>query len=130
MCVGWWSSSSSSWGCLPLLKALAKHMDAIVVDTKATMLEIAQFLSANRAMLRENLLPLDYLDPPQIKERLRELGPTRKLVADVMTFDPKFKPVRAAADGCAAAVHRTHTVLRPPPSPTTGAHRLCFRVLL
>lgn len=74
-------------------------MDAIVVERKSTAIEMAQFLSSNRAMLRETILPLDTLDPPQVKERLRQLGGTRKLVADVMTFDTKFTKV------CISCIH-------------------------
>ena len=77
-----------------LVQALSKNMDAIVVERESTAIEMAQFLSSNRAMLRETILPLDTLDPPQVKERLRQLGGTRKLVADVMTFDTKFTKVR------------------------------------
>lgn len=68
-------------------------MDAIVVEHESTAIEMAQFLSSNRAMMRETILPLDTLDPPQIKERLRQLGGSRKLVTDVMTYEPKFAKV-------------------------------------
>ena len=75
------------------MQALSKHMDAIVVDHESTAIEMAQFLSSNRAMLRETILPLDVLDPPHVKERLRQLGAGRKLVSDVMTYEQKFAKV-------------------------------------
>ena len=54
---------------------------------------MAQFLTSNRKMLRETFLPLDVLDPPRVKERLRQLGGTRRLVTDVMAFDDVYSKV-------------------------------------
>ena len=49
-------------------------MDAIVVETEAIAFEITQFLSSNRAMLRETILPLDALDRSALEAALLDIG--------------------------------------------------------
>lgn len=72
-----------------ITKVMAKSMDAIVVDTERTAQECIQFMKEHH-LPSETFYPLDYIDAPQLDERLREIKEPRntKLVFDVIKYHP------------------------------------------
>ena len=56
----------------PLL--LTQHMDAIVVDTKAVVLECLSYMRTNKVG-SATFIPLDAIKVKPLNERLRSLGP-------------------------------------------------------
>ncbi len=66
--------------------ALGRHMDAVVVDDRATAIECLNYMKSQKLGVA-TFLPLDSIHPKPLLERLRNLGGTAKLVADVLGFD-------------------------------------------
>lgn len=64
-------------------------MDAIVVDTEKTARECIQFMKEQH-LQSETFYPLDFIDAPQLDERLREIKEPRntKVLFDVIKFNP------------------------------------------
>ncbi len=66
--------------------AMGRHMDAIVVDDRATAVECMQYLKTQRAGVA-TFLPLDTIQVKPVAERLRTLSGGSKLVCDVLVYD-------------------------------------------
>ena len=74
---------------LAITKVMGKSMDAIVVDTERTARECIQFMKEQH-LAAETFYPLDYIDAPQLDERLRDIREPRntKMLIDVIKFQP------------------------------------------
>ncbi len=74
---------------LAITKVMGKSMDAIVVDSEKTARECIQFMKEQH-LPSETFYPLDFIDAPQLDERLREIREPRntKLLFDVIKFNP------------------------------------------
>jgi structural maintenance of chromosome 1 len=70
--------------------AMGRHMDAIVVDDRATAIECLNYMKSQKNGVA-TFLPLDSIHPKPVLERLRALGGSAKLVVDVLTFDPAIE---------------------------------------
>ncbi|KAG5190386.1 structural maintenance of chromosomes 1 protein [Tribonema minus] len=78
--------------------AAGRHMDAIVVDTRATGFECVRHLRAHR-LGAASFIPLDGIRPAPVGERLRALGPQFRLAIDVIQCDDDIRPAVAFAVG-------------------------------
>eukprot|EP00904_Undaria_pinnatifida_P004394 jgi/Undpi1/13956/HiC_scaffold_9.g03607.m1 len=63
--------------------AAGKHMDSIVVDTKAVVLECLDYMRTNKVG-SANFIPLDTIQVKPLNERMRSLGPRNRMCADIM----------------------------------------------
>ncbi len=80
---------------------LARHMDAIVVDSEKTALAAIGWLREHRAGTA-TFLPLDTLQTKQVDERFRTRYPGVRPAIDVVKFD--FTYVKAMSYACGGAV--------------------------
>lgn len=80
--------------------AMGRHMEAIVVDTRATAVECLQYLKSQRVGVA-TFLPLDSIQASPVQERLRALGGSAKLVCDVLTYDKELEKAVLYAVGSA-----------------------------
>jgi hypothetical protein len=64
-------------------------MNAIIVDTEKTARECIQYLK-DQMIPPQTFLPLDYIQPPSLKERLRTIKSPKgvKLLYDVLRYEP------------------------------------------
>tara|TARA_R110002050_G_scaffold93231_4_gene194794 strand:- start:729 stop:4403 length:3675 start_codon:yes stop_codon:yes gene_type:complete len=78
--------------------AMGKHANAIVVEDQATALECVRYVKQERLGMY-TFLPLDKLPERPIDPALRRLGGTKKLVMDILTFDPSVRRAVSFAIG-------------------------------
>lgn len=64
-------------------------MDAIVVDTKAEVLECVTYMRTNKVGTA-NFIPLDAIKVKPVNERLRSLGPRQVQPSDIMPVTRVF----------------------------------------
>jgi len=92
--------------CRPIQKKYAtavsvasgKVMDAIVVDNKQAAQDCIRYLKDQRVGVCA-FLPLDSLQTKPIPDRLRQLGGTFRVCADLVECEARFKPAVAYAVG-------------------------------
>lgn len=72
-----------------ITKVMGKSMDAIVVDSEKTARECIQFMKEQH-LTAETFYPLDYIDAPNLDERLREIREPKntKMLIDVIKYNP------------------------------------------
>merc|ERR1712156_89590 len=72
-----------------ITKRLGGYMNAIIVDTEKTARECIQYLK-DQMIPPQTFLPLDYVQPPSLKERLRNIKHPKgvRLLYDVLKYDP------------------------------------------
>lgn len=78
--------------------AAGKHMDAIVVESKAIAQECISYLKDQRAGACV-FLPLNNIEVKAVSDRLRSLAPQYKAAFDLVECDDKFKPAVSYALG-------------------------------
>eukprot|EP00033_Pygsuia_biforma_P002257 GCRY01002501.1.p1 GENE.GCRY01002501.1~~GCRY01002501.1.p1 ORF type:complete len:1250 (+),score=240.32 GCRY01002501.1:83-3832(+) len=69
--------------------AMGSRMDAIVVDNEKTAMDCIKYLKEQRASVY-TFIPLDSISTKPLNERLRNLGGSAKLIADVIQFDQTY----------------------------------------
>ena len=82
---------------IAVTKVFGKNIDAIVCDTDETARQCIKYLKDQR-IEREVFMPLSYIRPKPINERLREIRDPRnvKLLFDVMKHDPSLPVLQKA----------------------------------
>ena len=70
--------------------AMGSHMNSIVVDDRKTAMDCLQFIKTER-LGHFTFLPLDFVKVKPIDQSVRQLGGSKKLVLDVIDYDPSIE---------------------------------------